>query len=107
MYFEKGEIQNEVAQELRSDPLEFEAEKCEACAQDHEQLADWLEELKRRRADDSVCTTEDPDQEERGYLTEDKLLACHRLQMSICKIILDMPEDIIWDAIVKASEGKT
>lgn len=90
----------EKAQELR-------AEGFVSYSQDHEQLADWLEELKRRRADDSVCTAEDPDQEERGYLTEDKLLACHRLQMSICKIILDMPEDIVWEAINKALEGKT
>lgn len=98
---------DEAIAHAREEAQVLRADGCDLCSQDHEQLADWLEELKRRRADDSVCTAEDPDQDERGYLTEDKILACHRLQMSICKIILDMPEDIIWETIVKASEGKT
>lgn len=84
------------------------SERYKEQAYETHQLYAWLEELKDRRSrDEECCINPDSEESSAAELTDDQINTCHRIQMSICKVILDMSEDLVWAAIEKAMEGNS
>lgn len=84
-------------------------ESCEKCAKEHEQLAEWLEELKQYRDTNSICIHLDADSDEVKRLLHDaysKALDDLMTKLDCDKYLLnEWQRDVIKDKVKELKAG--